>query len=119
MSPKKSKTDCVFCKIASGEIPARILYRDDEVFAFPDINPLTPVHILVLPVKHIASLAEMKDAETPLFSKMVRVANQLAKEHGIFRSGYRLTVNSGADAGQLVPHLHIHLMGGRPLAWKH
>jgi histidine triad (HIT) family protein len=89
------------------------------VFAFPDINPLTPVHILVLPVKHIASLADMTDAETPLFAKMVRVANKLAKEQGISRSGYRLTVNSGADAGQLVPHLHIHLMGGRQLDWKH
>jgi histidine triad (HIT) family protein len=119
MSTSKNKTDCVFCKIASGEIPSNILYRDDDVFAFPDINPLTPVHILVLPVKHIASLAEMTDADVPLFGKMVRVANKLAKEHGIFKSGYRLTVNSGADAGQLVPHLHIHLMGGRHLDWKH
>jgi histidine triad (HIT) family protein len=119
MSTEKPVTDCIFCKIASGEIPSKILYRDEEVFAFPDINPLTPVHILVLPVKHIASLAEMRDADAPLFGKMVRVANKLAKEHGIFKSGYRLTVNSGADAGQLVPHLHIHLMGGRHLDWKH
>jgi histidine triad (HIT) family protein len=119
MSPRQGKTDCVFCKIAAGEIPVKILYRDDEVFAFPDINPITPVHILVLPVKHIASLAEMPDAETPLVGKMVRVANQLAREQGIAKSGYRLTINSGADAGQLVPHLHIHLMGGRHLDWKH
>lgn len=119
MNPKKSHTDCIFCRIAAGEIPSNILYRDEEVFAFPDINPLTPVHILVLPVKHIASLADMTDAEMTLFGKMVRVANKLAKEHGISRSGYRLTVNSGPDAGQLVPHLHIHLMGGRQLAWKH
>jgi histidine triad (HIT) family protein len=119
MSTKQSQTDCVFCKIASGEIPAKIIYRDDEVFAFPDINPVTPVHILVLPIKHIASLAEMKDKETPLVGKMVRAANQIAREQGIAKSGYRLTINSGADAGQLVPHLHIHLMGGRPLDWKH
>jgi histidine triad (HIT) family protein len=119
MSPKKGQADCVFCKIAAGEIPAKILYRDDEVFAFPDINPLTPVHILVLPVKHIGSLADLSDAEMPLVGKMVRVANQLAREQGIFKSGYRLTINSGADAGQLVPHLHIHLMGGRHLDWKH
>ncbi len=119
MNPGKGQTDCIFCKIAAGEIPAKIIYRDEEVFAFPDINPLTPVHILVLPVKHIPSLAEMEDAETPLVGKMVRVANQIAREQGIAKSGYRLTINSGADAGQLVPHLHIHLMGGRHLDWKH
>jgi len=119
MVQKQGKTDCVFCKIASGEIPAKIIYRDDEVFAFPDINPITPVHILVLPIKHIASLAEMTDKETPLVGKMVRAANQIAREQGIAKSGYRLTINSGADAGQLVPHLHIHLMGGRHLDWKH
>jgi len=119
MSPEQSKTDCIFCKIASGEIPAKIIYRDEEVFAFPDINPLTPVHILVLPIKHITSLADMKDADTSLLGKMVRAANQIAREQGITKSGYRLTINSGADAGQLVPHLHIHLMGGRHLDWKH
>jgi histidine triad (HIT) family protein len=119
MSPKQSKTDCVFCKIAAGEIPAKILYRDEEVFAFPDINPLTPVHILVVSVKHIPALADMADAETPLVGKMVAVANKVAREQGIFKSGYRLTINSGADAGQLVPHLHIHLMGGRHLRWNH
>jgi histidine triad (HIT) family protein len=119
MSPKQIKADCVFCKIAAGEIPAKILYRDEEVFAFPDINPLTPVHILVLPVKHIPSLEEMDDKDAPLVGKMVKVANQIAREQGISRSGYRLTINSGPDAGQLVPHLHIHLMGGRHLDWKH
>jgi histidine triad (HIT) family protein len=119
MSPKYIKTDCVFCKIAAGEIPAKILYRDDDVLAFPDINPLTPVHILVLTVKHIPSLAEMDDKDVPLVGKMVRAANQIAREQGISKSGYRLTINSGPDAGQLVPHLHIHLMGGRHLDWKH
>jgi histidine triad (HIT) family protein len=119
MSPEQAKTDCVFCKIAAGEIPAKILYQDGEVFAFPDINPITPVHILVLPVKHIASLADLSDKDAPLFGKMVGVANRLAREQGIAKSGYRLAINSGADAGQLVPHLHIHLMGGRRLDWKH
>ena len=119
MSARQSRTDCVFCKIAAGEIPAKILYHDPDVFAFPDINPITPVHILVLSVKHIPSLADLPDEDTPLLGKMVRVANRLAREQGISRSGYRLTVNSGPDAGQLVPHLHIHLMGGRPLDWKH
>jgi histidine triad (HIT) family protein len=117
LNPKQ--TDCVFCKIASGEIPSKILYRDDEVFVFPDINPLTPVHLLVVSVKHITSLAHMVAADTPLVGKMVRVANQIAKEQGLFEKGYRLTINSGADAGQLVPHLHMHLMGGRQLRWEH
>jgi histidine triad (HIT) family protein len=98
-----AKTDCIFCKIASGEIPAKILYRDEDVFAFPDINPITPVHILVVSVKHIATLADMPDKETSLIGKMVRAANQIAREQGIAKSGYRLTINSGADAGQLVP----------------
>jgi histidine triad (HIT) family protein len=119
MNPEQDKTDCVFCKIAAGETPAKIIYRDDEVFAFPDIHPLTPVHILVVSVKHIPSLAVMPDKDTPLVGKMVRAANQIAREQGIAESGYRLTINSGPDAGQLVPHLHIHLMGGRHLDWKH
>jgi histidine triad (HIT) family protein len=119
MNPKQRKTDCVFCKIAAGEVPAQIIYRDDEVFAFPDIRPLTPVHILVVSVKHITALADMPDTDTPLLGKMFRAANQIAREQGIAKSGYRLTINSGPDAGQLVPHLHIHLMGGRPLDWKH
>jgi histidine triad (HIT) family protein len=119
MNPEQDKTDCVFCKIAAGKIPAKIIYRDDEVFAFPDIHPLTPVHILVVSVKHIPSLAVMPDKDTPLVGKMVRAANQIAREQGITESGYRLTINSGPDAGQLVPHLHIHLMGGRHLDWKH
>jgi histidine triad (HIT) family protein len=119
LNPKQEQTDCVFCKIASGEITSKILYRDDEVFVFPDINPLTPVHLLVVSVKHIPSLAHMTDADTPLVGKMVRVANQIAKEQGLSEKGYRLTINSGADAGQLVPHLHMHFMGGRRLRWEH
>ena len=111
--------DCVFCRIAAGEIPTEILYQDEELFAFRDIKPLTPVHLLVVSRKHIPSLAQMTDGETPLVGKMVRVANQLAREQGIAESGYRLTINSGADAGQLVPHLHMHLMGGRMLRWDH
>jgi len=117
LNPKQSKTDCVFCKIASGEIPSKILYRDEDVFVFPDINPITPVHLLVCTVKHIPSLAHLADADTSLVGKMVRVANQIAKEQGLSEKGYRLTINSGADAGQLVPHLHMHLMGGRRLRW--
>lgn len=112
-------TDCIFCKIAAGEIPTEILYQDEEVFVFRDINPITPVHLLVVSRKHIASLAQMDDADTPLVGKMTRVANQLAREQGIAENGYRLTINSGAGSGQLVPHLHMHLMGGRRLKWSH
>jgi histidine triad (HIT) family protein len=118
MNPEKSKTDCIFCKIASGEIPSKILYRDKNVVVFPDIKPIAPVHLLVVPVKHIASLATMADADAPLVGKMVAAANKVAKEQGLAKNGYRLTINSGADAGQLVQHLHIHLMGGRPLKWE-
>ena len=111
--------DCIFCKIIAGEIPGNILYKDKDVIAFPDINPLTPVHLLIVPRKHIPSLAHLPENETSLVGKMVRVANQLARERGIAESGYRLTINSGADAGQVVPHLHMHLMGGRMLKWGH
>jgi histidine triad (HIT) family protein len=115
----KMDTDCVFCKIAAGEIPSNILYQDEDVIVFPDIKPITPVHLLIVSRKHIPSLSEMTDDETPLVGHMTKVANQLAKEQGIAESGYRLTINSGAESGQLVPHLHMHLMGGRALKWSH
>jgi histidine triad (HIT) family protein len=119
MSPEQNKTDCIFCKIAAGEIPTDLIYEDEDVVVFPDINPLTPLHLLVIPRKHINSLAEMSDEDMPIIGKMTRAANQVAREKGISENGYRLTINSGADAGQVVFHLHMHLMGGRPLDWKH
>ena len=119
MNPEQKDTDCIFCKIVSGEIPSNILYQDEDVVVFRDINPLTPVHLLVVTRKHIPSLAHMSDEDTALVGKMTMAANRVAREQGIAESGYRLTINSGADAGQLVPHLHMHLMGGRHLAWKH
>ena len=119
MNPEQTSADCIFCKIAAGEIPSAILYQDEDVIVFPDINPKTPVHLLVVSRQHIPSLAEMKDSQTPIVGKMVRVANQVAREQGIAESGYRLTINSGTDSGQVVPHLHVHLMGGRRLQWAH
>jgi histidine triad (HIT) family protein len=119
MSPKQTRTDCIFCRIISGEIPSKIVYQDDDVVAFPDINPATPIHILIVTRKHIPSLADMADADTPLVGKMVKAANKIAGEQGILEKGYRLTINSGADAGQIVPHVHMHLMGGRNLHWDH
>jgi histidine triad (HIT) family protein len=118
MTPNDSKTDCVFCKIIAGEIPSKIVYRDEDVVVFPDINPAAPVHLMVIPVKHIASLADMKDADAAVVGKMVRVANKVAKEQGLADKGYRLTINSGPDAGQVVQHLHMHLLGGRALKWE-
>ena len=117
MNPEKNKTDCIFCRIINGEIPSKFAYKDKDVVVFADINPVAPVHLLVVPVKHIASLVDMKDADAALAGKMVAVANKVAKEQGLSKNGYRLTINCGADAGQLVQHLHIHLMGGRPLKW--
>ena len=111
--------DCIFCKIAAGEIPTELLYQDEDVFAFRDIKPASPVHILVVSRKHILSLAEMTEDETQIVGKMTRVANQLAREQGVAERGYRLTINSGPDAGQVIHHLHMHLMGGRRLQWGH
>ena len=108
--------DCVFCRIVAGEIPADILYQDEEVIAFRDINPVAPTHLLIIPRKHIPSLAHLPDAETPLIGHMAKIANQLAKEAGIFESGYRLAISCGEQGGQEVPHLHMHLVGGRKLA---
>lgn len=111
--------DCIFCKIIAGEIPTELVYQDDDVVVFSDINPLTPVHLLVVSRRHIPSLADMSDEDTPLIGRMVKAANQVAREQGIYDKGYRLTINSGVESGQIVPHLHMHLMGGRVLRWDH
>jgi histidine triad (HIT) family protein len=108
--------DCIFCKIAAGEIPSEFLYQDDDMIAFRDINPLAPVHILVVTKKHIPSLIELSDADLPLVAGMVKVANQLAESEGIAGRGYRLVVNCGKEGGQVVQHLHLHLLGGRQLS---
>ena len=109
--------DCVFCKILAGEIPSDILYQDEEVIAFHDINPIAPTHLLIVSKKHIPSLLHLTDAEAPLIGHMTKIANQLAREHGVAESGYRLVINCGKEGGQLVPHLHMHLLGGRILKW--
>jgi histidine triad (HIT) family protein len=108
--------DCIFCKIINREIPSAIQYEDDDILVFPDINPSAPVHLLVITRKHIPSLAAMDDADTPLVGKMTRVANRLAQEKGL-TGGYRIAINSGPDGGQIVPHLHMHLLGGKKLRW--
>jgi histidine triad (HIT) family protein len=107
--------DCIFCRIVSGEIPSDTVYQDEEVFAFRDINPQAPVHVLVIPVRHIASLAELTEADSPLVGHMVQVAGQIARQEGIAERGYRLAISCGREGGQVVPHLHLHLLGGRQM----
>ncbi len=110
--------DCVFCKIISGEIPGDILYRDSELFAFRDINPIAPTHVLIVPTRHIPSLLEITDADLPMIGHMVKVGNELARKEGISERGYRLVINCGKEGTQLVQHLHMHLLGGRQLSGR-
>ena len=112
----EQKMDCIFCHIVSGKIPGDIVYQDEEVIAFRDINPQSPVHLLIIPREHFTSLADITDKETCLIGHMVGVANQLTRDEGISGNCYRLVINCGKQGGQLVPHLHMHLMGGRQLS---
>ena len=112
------RDDCIFCRIADGKVKSGILYQDEELLAFPDINPLAPTHILIIPRKHITSVAEMSEDDALLVGAMAKVAKQLAKESGIAEKGFRLVINNGSQGGQGVPHLHMHLLGGRQLGSK-
>jgi histidine triad (HIT) family protein len=108
--------DCIFCQIAAGDIPTDIVHRDDRVVAFRDISPQAPVHVLIIPREHITYLSDLTGEQSALAGHMVGVANQLARSEGIADSGYRVVVNCGQQGGQLVPHLHMHLLGGRELS---
>ena len=108
---------CLFCRIASGEIPAKKAYEDDDVYAFYDINPQAPTHILVIPRKHIPSLDDIDDADAAVVGTVVARAAQIARDLQLTGDGYRLVVNTGAAAGQTVFHIHFHLMGGRNFGW--
>ena len=107
--------ECIFCRIISGEIPADIVYQDKELVAFRDIHPQAPAHILIIPKSHIASMAELTGDQQALMGRLILLAKELAEKEGISASGYRLSVSTGADGGQLVPHIHFHLLGGRKL----
>jgi histidine triad (HIT) family protein len=111
----KRDPGCIFCRIVAGEIPSRKAYEDDEIFAFHDIAPWAPVHVLVIPKAHVASFYDVTDAETPLLGRMLALAPRLMKELGV-TNGFRTLVNTGADGLQEVTHLHIHVMGG-PRPW--
>lgn len=110
--------DCIFCKIAAGEIPAKKLYEDDRAFAIADINPQAPVHALIIPKQHIASLAEIGSSaqEHTLVGHLHGIANALASQKGL-QKGYRIVINTGDEGGQTVGHLHVHLIGGRQMRW--
>lgn len=106
-------TDCIFCKIANGEAPATIRYEDEELIAFDDINPKAPTHVLIVPRDHIESTLELSPQEDELMGKMIRVAVKIAQKEGVAESGFKLIINTGKDSGQLVDHLHLHLIGGK------
>ena len=110
--------DCVFCKIIKGEIPSNKVYEDEEILAFKDINPAAPIHILVIPKKHIASLVDMKEGDEILISKIYTVINKIAQDIGIDKKCFRVIVNCGEDGGQEVAHLHFHLLAGKKLGEK-
>lgn len=109
--------DCLFCKIVAGQIPGAIVYQDDRLVAFKDINPQAPMHVLIVPRRHIASLNDLSSGDDGLVGEMVRRAAALAKEHGHADRGYRTVLNCNADAGQTVFHIHLHVLGGRSFRW--
>ncbi len=108
-------TDCIFCKIITGDIPSTKVYEDETVTAFRDINPVAPTHILIIPNKHIASINDLAPEDEIVMGHMFTVAQKLAKEAGIAESGYRAIINTGPDGGQVVFHLHLHLIGGQKM----
>jgi histidine triad (HIT) family protein len=108
---------CIFCQLAAHEKPAKILYEDEHCFVLQDINPKAPVHLLVIPRKHITSLNDDLEGDKTLLGHMMMVVGHMAKEHGIDGTGYRTVINTNAEAGQTVFHLHIHILGGRILHW--
>jgi len=107
--------DCLFCKIINREIPAKIIYEDEEMIAFDDIYPKAPQHFLVIPKKHISTLNDLTDADAPLVGKLVKTASALAAKVGIAESGYRTVFNCNKEGGQVIYHIHLHVMGGKQL----
>ena len=110
--------DCIFCKIAKKEIPASIVYEDNEIIAFKDVNPQAPIHILVIPKKHISSLIELKAEDELLIGRIYTTINKIVEKEGIKEKGFRVIVNCGEDGGQEVKHLHFHVLGGKKLGIK-
>ena len=109
--------DCLFCKVVAGQVPATLVFQNDHVVAFNDITPRAPTHVLIVPRRHIATLNELSPEDDALAGEMVRTAAAIAKEQGLSERGYRTVFNCNAEAGQTVFHIHLHLLGGRPMTW--
>ncbi len=109
--------NCIFCKIAAGEIPSNKAFEDERVLAFYDLSPQAPVHVLIVPKKHLQSVLELQPEDDALLGHMFQIAKKLAQELGFKQKGFRLVLNTGADGGQTVMHLHMHLLAGRELGW--
>lgn len=109
--------NCLFCRIINGEVPANIIYQDQDIIAFDDIYPKAPEHKLIIPRKHIATINDLSVEDMSLMGKMTLVAQKLAEDLNIAESGYRISINCNKDGGQMVYHLHMHLMGGKPIPW--
>lgn len=109
--------NCLFCRIIERKIPSKIIYEDERVLAFDDINPQAPIHVLVIPKKHISTSLELKNEDNELIGYMFQIANKIAKDKGVAERGFRLVMNSNREAGQSVFHIHLHLLAGRPMHW--
>ncbi len=107
--------DCIFCKIINGEIKSDFVYKDEMTVAFDDIQPLAPVHVLIVPIEHISSLNEADSSKEALLGHVLKVCGEVARMKNVAQSGYRVVINTGPDGGQVVPHLHVHVLGGRKM----
>jgi histidine triad (HIT) family protein len=110
-------TDCIFCRIAAKEVPSKVVYEDDQAFAFQDIHPQAPVHVLLISKKHFDSILTIGDKDLPVLAHFMKLVPKLAKEHGLAEAGFRTVINTGTQGGQTVYHLHLHLIGGRQMTW--
>jgi len=112
-----SESDCLFCRIVAGEIPAERVHEDERTLAFRDVSPEAPLHVLVIPKEHVSSLAQTDDSHGELLGELLRAVHAIASAHGVADAGFRTVINTGDDGGQTVHHLHVHLLAGRPMTW--
>ncbi|MBI1763184.1 MAG: histidine triad nucleotide-binding protein [Acidobacteria bacterium] len=112
-----TEADCLFCKLAEGTIPSEKVYEDDQALAFRDLHPQAPTHVLLIPKEHLDSLNDASQSDQPLLGYLLRLVPKIANQLGIAESGFRTVINTGGEGGQTVDHLHIHLLGGRPMTW--
>ncbi len=113
----RAVSECLFCRIVAKAVPSKAVFEDGEIYAFEDINPQAPVHVLLVPKQHLAHTLDVTDASAHLLGRLVLAANRIARERGVAESGFRLVLNTNQDGGQLIFHLHAHLLAGRPMGW--